>query len=562
MNYLFGITDTGKVRDNNEDVFIAEEVMNGQFIIAGVIDGVGGYDGGEVAAALTKEVVLSEMNAIGSDVVTQLEIAFNLANEEIFARKLQNNQLSEMACVATVAVIDRSNNLLHYIHVGDTRLYLFRDNSLIKLSNDQSPVGFLEDSGRITEEAAMQHPKRNIINQALGLSSQEEMSESYFETGSSPFLPGDLVLICSDGLTDMINREVITKVLSGTDSLQTRAEKLVAEANKAGGNDNITVVLAKNDKAPVAHPVSRPMADLFSQGANDLPVAKSTPKEHITGAAANIKSAGGIHGIPGATDIQQAQKPAGHEAAPIPTDHQAAAIPTDHQVAAIPTDHQAAAGDQSNPLPGRTSKPVDQRNNPYLKRETHSSVNPEPGTNKVLIILLSALCALLLISTAWLFFTNPPVKMKPSGTLTQLPAIAVNPQEKLISDTLAKLTGDTLILSADLFKTPVRLSRALTINRDTLIIKTKGDVMFQPDSAYTGPALILSPSCKYVVIEQLAFNDFETGIVSHKNVLDLKNVKFNNCKYPLQVLFEFPDHSFVNGRVSKRAFQADSLAKK
>jgi len=505
MNYLFGITDTGKVRNNNEDVFIAEEVMNGQFMIAGVIDGVGGYEGGEVAAALTKEVVLSEMTTIGSDVLTQLEIAFNLANEEIFARKLEDQQLAAMACVATVAVIDRLNNLLHYIHVGDTRLYLFRDNSLIKLSNDQSPVGFLEDSGRITEEAAMQHPKRNVINQALGLGSQGEMSESYFETGSSPFLPGDLILLCSDGLTDMINRELITRVLASPGSLQVRAEKLIAEANAAGGNDNITVVLARNDKPPVSHPVSRPLADLFSQGANDVPLVKPVPKESDA---------------------------------------------TAQPLGKIETSQPHVEPDKS----------LNQQNNPFLQPKTQLVAEKARPNN--LVIILSIACLLLLASTAWLFFSSPPVALKPSGTLNPIPAIAVNPQEKLISDTLANLKSDTLILSAELFKGPVHLSRALSINRDTLIIQTKGDVVFQRDSAYTGPALILSPACKYIVIDQLVLDNFETGIVSYRNVLDLKNVKFNNCKYPLQVLFEFPDHSFVNGRVSKRAFQADTLAKK
>jgi serine/threonine protein phosphatase PrpC len=522
MNYLFGITDTGKVRDNNEDVFIAEELMNGQFIIAGVIDGVGGYEGGEVAAALTKEVVLAELASIGSDVLAQLEIAFNLANEEIFARKLQDSQLSAMACVATIAVIDRQNNLLHYIHVGDTRLYLFRDNSLVKISNDQSPVGFLEDSGRITEEAAMQHPKRNVINQALGLESQEELSESYFETGSSPFLPGDLILVCSDGLTDMINRELISRVLGGAGSLQAKAELLIAEANAAGGNDNITLVLAKNDKAPATHAVARPAADLFSQEAIET------------------------HGL-----------------TPVSGERTATAQVTEARKAATQGSEEGRAATSETGV-GRTAAPGTGGVLPV----SHTSGNvtddtyKNTKTNKPLIIALSVLCALLLISTAWLFFTNPPVKLKTSGTLNPVQAIAVNPQEKLISDTLTKLKSDTLILSADLFIGPVHLSRALTISRDTLIIQTRGDVILQRDSAYTGPALILSPSCKYIVIDRLVFNNFETGIVSYKNVLDLKNVKFNNCKHPLQVLFEFPDHSFINGRVSKRAFQADSLVQK
>ena len=511
VSYLFGITDTGKVRENNEDVFIAQEIMDGRFLIAGVIDGVGGYEGGEIAAALTKESVLTELTVIGPDVLTQLEIAFNLANEEIYAKKLEDKQLANMACVATVAVLDRQNNLLHYIHVGDTRLYLFRDNSLIKLSSDQSPVGFLEDSGRITEEAAMQHPKRNVINQALGLGTQDEMAESYFETGSSPFLPGDLILVCSDGLTDMVNKELITAALSTSAPLKVKAEKLVAEANQAGGNDNITIVLAKNDKVPVVHPISRPVADLFSQGTQEVPAVKTEVKENTPVTETPV--------------IKDTVPPAREEI-----------------------------------------KPVNRQNNPYLTQAASGnlaeSANGVPKSNKGLVILLSVLCVLLLASTAWLFFTNPPVKLKGSGTLNPAQAAGPNRQEKMISDTLSKLKGDTLTLSSTLFKGPVSLSRALTINRDTLLIKTSGDVIFQPDSAYKGPALVLSPVCKYIVIDGLVLENFATGIVSYKNVLDLKNVRFNNCKYPLQVLFEFPDHSYVNGRVSKRAFQADSLAKK
>ena len=79
--YLFGMTDAGKVRDNNEDVFIAEEVMNGQYIIAGVIDGVGGYEGGEIAANLTRDIILEELAVVSTDITTQLEIAFNLATK-------------------------------------------------------------------------------------------------------------------------------------------------------------------------------------------------------------------------------------------------------------------------------------------------------------------------------------------------------------------------------------------------------------------------------------------------------------------------------------------------
>lgn len=482
---LFGITDTGKVRENNEDVFIAEEVMNGQFMIAGVIDGVGGYEGGEIASALTKDVILGELAAVGTDIITQLVIAFNLANEELLAKKLEDPKLSSMACVATVAVIDRKNNQFHYIHVGDTRLYLFRDNSLVKISHDQSAVGFLEDSGRITEEAAMQHLNRNQINQALGLETLEEKTEDYFETGTSPFLPGDVLLICSDGLTDLVDKKGITAVLSTSSKLQVKAEKLIREANSAGGKDNVTVVLAMNDKTPVKHDISKPVADLFTPVAPEVKAVREEPV------------------------------PARVAAAPI-----------------VP-------------------EPV-----------VHTETVVITKNNTGLTILLVALCLLFLTTTLWLFFTSPPVKLKPSGELNVIHAAALNPQEKLLNDTLIRLKGDTLKLSAKQFKGPVRLSRALTVNRDTLIIKTDGSIVFQRDSAYKGPALILSPVCKYVVIDQLVLENFETGIVSYKNVLDLKNVRFNNCKLPLQVLFEFPDHSFINGRISKRPYLADSLARK
>lgn len=259
--YLFGITDTGMVRDNNEDLFLTEELLGGKYLVAGVIDGVGGYDGGEIAAALTKEIVLDELSVIGNNVIAQLEIAFNLANEEILAKKLVSNDFARMACVATIVVIDRTNNQLHYIHVGDTRLYLFRDNSLVKLSHDQSFVGFLEDSGRITEEAAMNHPKRNQINQALGLSSIMGNAEAYFETGSSPFLPADLILICSDGLTDLVDKTALSTVLAAEGSLQDKALKLVEKANAAGGKDNVTVVLARNDSKPASHEITRPVPE-------------------------------------------------------------------------------------------------------------------------------------------------------------------------------------------------------------------------------------------------------------------------------------------------------------
>ncbi len=203
-NY-FGITDTGRQRDNNEDNFIAEPVFNNTLIAACVIDGVGGYEGGEVAAAIARESILQSFSGTAAELFVTMKNAFNNANEKIYQEKLNGNKNKNMACVLTLALADIPNNKLHYAHVGDTRLYLLRDNSLVKLTKDQSFVGFLEDTGRLTEETAMTHPKRNEINKALGFDPNIPVQTDYIETGESPFLPGDAILLCSDGLTDMIN---------------------------------------------------------------------------------------------------------------------------------------------------------------------------------------------------------------------------------------------------------------------------------------------------------------------------------------------------------------------
>lgn len=155
-----------------------------------------------------------------------------------------------MACVLTCVVADIKNNKCWYAHVGDTRIYLLRDDSLVKISKDHSAVGYLEESGRLSEEEAMRHPRRNEINKALGFEEDISKPEDFIETGESPFLPGDLLLLCSDGLTDMISSATIMSVLTIKKSLAAKAKALVQAANDAGGNDNITAVLVENNNWP------------------------------------------------------------------------------------------------------------------------------------------------------------------------------------------------------------------------------------------------------------------------------------------------------------------------
>ena len=260
-NY-FGATDTGKIRDNNEDTFIAEAVMGGRMVLASVIDGVGGYNGGEVAAAIAKDVFTTQIKHLQGEVIPALIEAFKSASAQIFDKKSQDKELEAMACVATAAVVDIDNNLFYYAHVGDTRLYLLRDESLVKISKDHSFVGFLEDSGRLTETAAMNHPKRNEINKALGFTTQIDTDDSFIETGQSPFLPGDMLLLCSDGLTDLVDKSQILSIITQNVSLKDKATQLITAANTNGGRDNVTVVLVHNNKESQRPEAVKPAAVL------------------------------------------------------------------------------------------------------------------------------------------------------------------------------------------------------------------------------------------------------------------------------------------------------------
>jgi serine/threonine protein phosphatase PrpC len=272
---FFGITNTGKVRDNNEDAFIAERLSNG-WIIACVIDGVGGYEGGEVAAAIAQTTIRQKLQQTSGDVLQSMKESMHLTNQNIYNEKLSGKGNNQMACVVTLAFVDVENNQFYYAHVGDTRLYLLRDQSLVKVTKDHSFVGFLEDSGRLSEKDAMSHPKRNEINKALGFDAQMDMKDDYIETGSSPFLPGDMLMLCSDGLTDLVNNETMTSILAASKTLQDKGEALINAANNAGGKDNITVVLVKNDKKPLKQKATKPIAPKKNENNEEVAVVSTS----------------------------------------------------------------------------------------------------------------------------------------------------------------------------------------------------------------------------------------------------------------------------------------------
>lgn len=274
--YFFGITDKGRLRENNEDSFIVEEISNTDLLVACVIDGVGGYTGGEVAAGIAKTVISTHLQQLSGDVIKAIHQSVINANTRIREEKKKDSSNQQMACVLTCAVADIKNNKFYYAHVGDTRLYLLRDQTLVKLSKDHSVVGFLEESGRLSEEEAMKHPRRNEITKALGFEDNIAITKDFIETGSSPFLPGDVLLLCSDGLSDMISSETILSILIKEIDISEKAKQLIDAANDAGGNDNITAVLVQNNNQSIPKVALKPAEKKSSQLKPLLHVVKNT----------------------------------------------------------------------------------------------------------------------------------------------------------------------------------------------------------------------------------------------------------------------------------------------
>lgn len=273
-----GITHAGRIRDNNEDTYLAETLSNG-WVVACVIDGVGGYEGGEVAAEIARETIRKRLQKLSTDPVQTLKESLLQANQNIYQEKLNGKGNDQMACVLTIALVDVENNQFYYAHVGDTRLYLLRDQSLVKVTKDHSFVGFLEDSGRLSEKEAMAHPKRNEINKALGFDPQIDLKADYIETGSSPFLPGDMLLLCSDGLSDLVDNRSMTSMLLAGKTLAEKGHALIDAANNAGGKDNITVVIVSNNKKPIKLKATKPVVS--KKNGNYDEAVTPTPAEKI-----------------------------------------------------------------------------------------------------------------------------------------------------------------------------------------------------------------------------------------------------------------------------------------
>ncbi len=244
---FFGNTDMGRKRTNNEDSFAIQQIWDDNHILAVAIDGVGGYEGGEVAAEIARKSIVEYLeNYADGERIDLLKQAVIFANNNIFAERKNQPQYANMSCVLTAIIVEINEQRINMAHVGDTRLYQYSNGEIRKLSHDHSLVGYREEIGELSEEEAMKHPQRNIIGRDVGSSFLESNSD-YVETATFPLEPKSDLLLCSDGLCDMITSAEMKSVLEQEIPVEKKVNALISAANEAGGKDNVTVLIVETD---------------------------------------------------------------------------------------------------------------------------------------------------------------------------------------------------------------------------------------------------------------------------------------------------------------------------
>jgi serine/threonine protein phosphatase PrpC len=221
-------SDLGRQRQGNEDNFFVRAPL---FVVA---DGMGGAQAGEVASEMA---VKSFEPGLGDGAPSEsLVRVIEDANRRIHDRSRSDEQRAGMGTTVTAAYVDEADVVV--AHVGDSRAYLWRDGDLIRLTKDHSLVGELVARGKLTEEQAEAHPQRSVITRALGPEPNVQVDVAVFNARA-----GDVFLLCSDGLTSMVNESKLKPILAASESLEQVGRALIAAANEAGGRDNITVIL-------------------------------------------------------------------------------------------------------------------------------------------------------------------------------------------------------------------------------------------------------------------------------------------------------------------------------
>jgi len=241
---FYSVTDTGRARSNNEDAVAVEEPVS----LAVLADGMGGYNAGEVASGMATNFIKSELgrwlheasnHATDADVRRAMDICVDNANRAIFNAANSNPQYAGMGTTLVVAVF-RDNRLL-LGHVGDSRGYRLRGGRLVQITRDHSLLQEQIDAGLITVEQAAFSSNKNLVTRAVGVEDTVLLEMHLHDVQA-----GDVYLICSDGLSDMLDDGAIADLMNGSESLEAVGTALVEAANDAGGKDNIAVILARS----------------------------------------------------------------------------------------------------------------------------------------------------------------------------------------------------------------------------------------------------------------------------------------------------------------------------
>ena len=235
-NYL---TDPGKIRERNEDSVTIVENESGEVLMC-VADGMGGHKAGEVASSIAINHISERFKAITSvgnkdDAISWIQSNVSEANMEIFKYVSEHPESAGMGTTVVMALL--TSKFLLFGNIGDSSGYVIKNNKLHKVTIDHTLVNLLVKSGELTAEEAKEHPRKNVLMRALGATPTVDIDIFNVELGV------DGIMLCSDGLTNMLNDIQITKVLNSDISVEEKLKKLIFKSNNRGGNDNISVAL-------------------------------------------------------------------------------------------------------------------------------------------------------------------------------------------------------------------------------------------------------------------------------------------------------------------------------
>src|SRR3954452_20334737 len=276
-------TNAGLQRDVNQDR-IHLDLARGVFL---VVDGVGGHAAGGRAADIALTTVRSRLERETGSTVDRVREAIAIANNAIHTAAVLRPEWNGMACVLTVVVVDDTRAVVG--HVGDTRLYKLGADRIDKITRDHSPVGEREDANELTELEAMHHPRRNEVYRDVGSERHDTDDPEFVDVSQIPFEPDTALLLCSDGLTDLVEAESIGQIVRRWAGQPPEVVKaLVEAANDAGGKDNVTVVYVEGEQfASVAGDsrpaeVTRRLNPAPGQSATHEAAKPDEPEEHTS----------------------------------------------------------------------------------------------------------------------------------------------------------------------------------------------------------------------------------------------------------------------------------------